>query len=214
MKPWYIALGLLVAGTPRLGGQEQRSQAGGPAWRAEGTLLEACSCNVPCPCNFGQGPTHDTCNSVYAYRLKTARVGTVKLDGLVFGGVEGPHGPMGFLDIRATPEQRPALEKLARAVFAKGGPSNGPRTFAIVDILAKDDPRSFQVRFGPSGGFAANTLIGRDGKTPIIVENNTIWPVVRFAKGKTSSFDYKDVKGNLLQYKGVNANKGDFDLAE
>src|SRR5689334_7173844 len=86
-------------------------------WSADGTLLEACSCNVPCPCNFGQGPSQSYCHTVYAYRLKTGRYGGVALDGLVFGGGEAEKGVMGFLDSRATAEQKPALEKLALAVF-------------------------------------------------------------------------------------------------
>ncbi|PYV04375.1 MAG: hypothetical protein DMG10_08290, partial [Acidobacteria bacterium] len=25
-------------------------------WRIKGELTEACTCNVPCPCNFGERP--------------------------------------------------------------------------------------------------------------------------------------------------------------
>src|SRR5262245_21557244 len=36
-----------------------------------GALSEACTCNVPCPCNFGQGPSpHNYCHAVYAYGIK------------------------------------------------------------------------------------------------------------------------------------------------
>ncbi len=209
-----IALSLLLMAVSGNLVQGERTGNAEPGWQANGTLLEACSCSVPCPCNFGQSPSRGFCNTVYAYRLKTARMGAVKLDGLAFGGGEGPKGPMGFLDARATPEQRPALEKLALAVFAKGGAGGGPRSFAYVAFTVKEDPRSFQVRFGENGGFSANILIGRDGKNPIVVENNATWPVARFIKGKSSAFDYKDVKGNTLQYEGVNANKGDFNLTE
>ena len=182
-------------------------------WVAVGTLLEACSCAVPCPCNFGQNPSRDYCHTVYAYRLKTARYGAVTLDGLVFGGGEADKGPMGFLDTRATPEQKPALEKLAYAVFAHGGASATARKFETVHIIATDDGQRFRVKFGDRGGFEAAILFGRDHKRPIIVENNTTWPVDRFIKGKTSQFDYQDTLGNRLRLDGVNANLGEFHLS-
>jgi len=182
-------------------------------WSAVGTLLEACSCAVPCPCNFGQNPSRDYCHTVYAYRLKTARYAGVTLDGLVFGGGEADKGAMGFLDSRATPEQKPALEKLALAVFAQGGASAGARKFETVRIVATDDGKRFRLGFGGRGGFEAGILFGRDNKRPIIVENNTTWPVDRFIKGKTSQFDYQDALGNHIQLEGVNANIGEFHLS-
>jgi hypothetical protein len=202
----WIGWGMLCgsqAGTPK---------PAAPLWQATGTLLEVCSCRVPCPCNFGQGPSNDYCHTVYAYRLKTARYAGVALDGLIFGGGEGEKGAMGYLDARATPAQRAALEKLALAVFGKGGASSGERAFTWTRIVAESDPKQFKMAFGDSSTIAANILIGRDGKNPIVVENNTTWPVHRFIKGKTSRFDYKDSLGNILHYEGVNANLGEFKL--
>lgn len=187
-----------------------RSAAG---WEAAGTLMEACSCSVPCPCNFGQGPSRDYCHTVYAYRLKSAHYGDIKLDGLAFGGGEGDKGAAGFLDVRATAAQKPALEMLAQAVFARGGASGSPRKFEWVRIVATDDAKVFHVQFGESGGFDADVLFGRDRSRPIIVENNTTWPVDRFIKGKTSRFLYDDALGNHLHFDGVNANIGDFRLS-
>ena len=182
-------------------------------WTAKGTLFEACSCSVPCPCNFGQSPSRGFCHTIYAYRLKTARYNGVTLDGLVFGGGEGDKGAMGFVDARATNAQRPALEKLALAVFGKGGASSGPRSFTTVKLATEDSPSAFRLEFGASGGFTADVLIGADGKNPIVVENNTTWPVRRFIKGKTTRFAYADALGNKLQYEGVNANLGEFSLS-
>ncbi len=182
-------------------------------WEAKGTLFEACSCSVPCPCNFGQPPTRGFCHTVYAYRLKTAHYEGVVLDGLAFGGGEGTQGAMGFVDARAAAVQRPALEKLALAVFGKGGASGGPRKFVSARLEAADTPGQFRLNLGDAGGFAADILIGADGKNPIIVENNTTWPVRRFIKGKTTRFDYKDALGNNLHFEGVNANLGEFSLS-
>jgi hypothetical protein len=207
-------LGLaILASTAQDAAKEPNKQATHADWEAAGTLLEACSCGVPCPCNFGQAPTGGFCHTVYAYRLKSARYEGVALDGLVFGGGEAGHGAAGFLDSRATAAQRPALEKLALAVFGQGGASGGPRHFETVPIVATDDSRKFRVRFGDRGGFEADILFGRDRKRPIVVENNTTWPVDRFVKGKTTQFVYQDPLGNRLRLDGVNANLGEFHLS-
>ncbi len=79
-------------------------------------------------------------------------------------------------------------------------------------MTAEQSDSKFSVRFGDSGGFDAAVLIGGDGKSPIVVENNSIWPAHRFIKGKTTHFDYKDPHGNVLKFDGVNANIGEFDL--
>ena len=181
-------------------------------WSATGTLLEACSCAVPCPCNFGESPTMGYCHTVYAYKLKKATYNGVTLDGLVFGGGEAEKGAMGYLDSRATPAQTKALEELAKAVFAKGGASGGTRKFIPTRITTTQTKQDFSVKFGESGGFAADLILGADGKTPIIVENNVTWPVKRFSKGKTTSFRYQDGAGNRIEREGVNANLGEFSL--
>lgn len=219
---WAGALGLAaLMMTPVVRPQTPSTRKAAPAaqsraktgWEASGTLIEACSCSVPCPCNFGQGPSRDYCHTVYAYRIKSGRYGAVILDGLIFGGGEADKGAMGFLDSRAAAEQNPALEKLAYAVFGQGGASAGARKFESVKIVATDDGKRFKVGFGERGGFEADVLFGRDHKRPIVVENNTTWPVDRFIKGKTSQFDYQDTLGNRLLLDGVNANIGEFHLS-
>ena len=228
MQKQTCQFGLALAATiflTRGVGAESRAQkrvvaenANHSDWRAAGTLFEACSCIVPCPCNFGQRPLaatgkRDYCHTVYAYKLQTARYGDTKLDGLIFGGGEADGGAFGFLDARATTAQKAALEKLARAVFGSGGASGGTRRFQTTRITAEQSPGKFRVDFGDSGGFSAEILIGADGKSPIVVENNVTWPVKRFLKGKTTAFNYHDPLGNRLRLDGVNANLGAFELS-
>ncbi len=209
-----VGFGLLAvsAGLPT-GSTQTKPSKETAGWKATGTLFEACSCSVPCPCNFGQNPTHGYCHTIYAYRLKSASYNGVILDGLIFGGGEADKGAATFLDVRATAAQRPALEKLALLVFSKGGPSSGNRRFVPTKITVENTTSKFKLDFAGVGGFAAEILIGADGTNPIIVENNTTWPVRRFIKGKTTSFEYKDAVGNHLHLDGVNANLGEFSLS-
>lgn len=220
MKPMILKMilnagvGLLAVSTGvPTGSAQTKPPAESAGWKATGTLFEACSCSVPCPCNFGQNPTHGYCHTIYAYRLKNASYNGIALDGLIFGGGEADKGAATFVDSRATSVQRRALEELALLVFSKGGASAGNRRFVPTKITVENTALRFKLDFAGVGGFTADILIGADGTNPIIVENNTTWPVHRFIKGKTTAFDYKDAVGNRLHLDGVNANLGEFSLS-
>src|SRR5438876_12410423 len=90
-----------------------RSAATPPAtpWRIYGDLSEACTCSVPCTCNFGEGPSPShTCWALFSLDIKKGRFGKVNLAGLRFAGAVGAKGIVAYLDDRATPEQAEALK--------------------------------------------------------------------------------------------------------
>ena len=184
------------------------------AWQATGTLLESCTCAVPCSCNFGEGPSpHSYCHAVYGYRLDKAVYDGIDLSGLVVAGADGPKGSLGFLDERATPAQRPALTKLAPLLFAQGGAADGPRPLVWAAITHTIRGNVLHLSVAGHGGFVARVLIGRDGKTPIVVENNSVWPIARAVKGKSAPLDYKDATVGAIHGDGTNANYGAFTFA-
>ena len=186
------------------------SQAG--TWSATGTLLESCTCAVPCTCNFGEGPSpNHFCHAVFAYRLDRAQWDGVDLSGLVVAGADGPKGSAGFIDTRASAAQRPALEKMAKAIFAQGGPSGAARKWIPVAITHEVKDRDLTLKIGTLGGFTAKTILGRDGKTPIVVENNAVWPIARSVKGK-SQLNFKDTAAGTVTGEDVNANYGAFEF--
>lgn len=181
-------------------------------WSATGVLLESCTCAVPCTCNFGEGPSpNHYCHAVYAYKLEKARWEGIDLSGLVVGGADGPKGSAGYLDSRATPAQKPALEKLTYALFRQGGPSGGARKFVSLPIMHEVKGNDLKLNYPGRGGFTAKLIIGRDGKSPVVVENNTIWPIQRAVKGK-ARLSYKDTATGEITGDGVNANYGTFSL--
>lgn len=204
------ALLLLIAGltvaVPRVSGQAAQP----PRWSASGTLLESCTCAVPCTCNFGEGPSpNHFCHAVFAYRLDKAQWDGTDLSGLVVGGADGPDGRSGFLDSRATAEQKVALEKIGNALFAQGGPARGRRTWVPVAITHEVKDNDLKLQFGTLGGFTARLILGRDGKSPVVVENNTVWPIPRASKGK-AQLQFKDSASGEVSGDGVNANYGAF----
>src|SRR5689334_8429224 len=97
----------------------------GESWHMTGTLSEACSCAVPCPCNFESSPTREFCYAIVAMHIDKGTYGNVNLDGLEIGGANGAKGYVFFVDDKATPEQEKALHQIATLIFAKAVKANG-----------------------------------------------------------------------------------------
>ena len=63
-----------------------------PEWRLAGDWFDICSCNIPCPCEFAQPPTNNSCQGMLVWHIRQGRFGDVQLDGfnlLALGGFEG-----------------------------------------------------------------------------------------------------------------------------
>ena len=87
-------------------------------YELHGTLLEACSCGVLCPCWIGEDPDQGTCNAFNAYHFDRGTIGGVDVSGLTFvrvvqipGNVLAPGSwrQVVFIDDSATGEQRQAI---------------------------------------------------------------------------------------------------------
>jgi hypothetical protein len=220
--PYLTILALLLSA----GAAALRTADGGEAaarWRIRGDLTEACTCSVPCGCNFGQGPSpNHYCWALFSYGIRQGSYGGVKLDGLKIGAAAGEKGFVFYIDRRATPEQAEALKAIVRHIGAtlkltEGNAADpslkllGFKTAAIEQVVGE---RSCQLRLGDAGGFEAEYLIGIDGKTPIVVENNWSWNVSHCIKGKARRLRYQDEFGNRIDVESVNANQGKFDYSE
>src|SRR3954468_15741133 len=53
----------------------------------EGTMLEACNCEVLCPCWIGEDPDNGTCDSFIAYNVESGSIGNVDVSALTIVGV-------------------------------------------------------------------------------------------------------------------------------
>lgn len=86
-------------------------------YRLEGTYLEACNCDVVCPCGAGEAPDKGTCEQLYAYHIDRGQIRGVDVSDLTFllvgrseGKVlEGNLHEAFFIDQRASADQREAL---------------------------------------------------------------------------------------------------------
>jgi hypothetical protein len=84
----------------------------------EGTLLEACSCGVLCPCWVGADPDGGSCDAFNAYRFERGTIRGIDVSGLSFinvchipGNVVTPGSwqVVSFVDDRASEEQFQAI---------------------------------------------------------------------------------------------------------
>jgi hypothetical protein len=97
-------------------------------YQFQGTLLEACNCDVLCPCWIGEDPDNGTCSSVVAYHFDKGMIRGVDVSGLTLANVvfipgnvlAGNWKAALFVDERASDEQ---LEAIVDAFSGKlGGP--------------------------------------------------------------------------------------------
>jgi hypothetical protein len=184
----------------------------GDHWELTGQLSEACSCSVPCTCNFDQGPSpHHYCYSLFALDIEHGHYGGVQLDGLHLAGAHGKKGDVWYIDERATPQQAAALRVVTEDI---GGVQKKPVYWGVAEITQRVGEVSHQVEVSGHGSFKADYLIGMDGKTPILVENNPSWNIQHGIKAKAKEFEYHDEHGNKFKFVGVNSNEGRFDWTD
>jgi hypothetical protein len=87
------------------------------AYSLEGSLIEACSCNVNCPCWIGEDPDLGECFAIVAYGIDKGQIRDVDVSGLnlvlvchIPGNVlAGNWEVVAFVDERGTEEQRNAM---------------------------------------------------------------------------------------------------------
>jgi hypothetical protein len=108
---------------------EEKTAEGGVVYDLQGTLLEACSCGVLCPCWIGEDPDGGACDAFVAYHFDAGTIRGIDVGGLnlvnvvrIPGNVLTPASwkIVMFVDERATDEQLDAL------VSAYGGKLGGP----------------------------------------------------------------------------------------
>jgi hypothetical protein len=104
------------------------SESASAIYQFQGTLLEACNCDVLCPCWIGEDPDNGTCSSVVAYHFDHGVIRGVDISGLTLANVvfipgnvlAGNWKAHMFIDERASDEQVDAI------VAAFSGQLGGP----------------------------------------------------------------------------------------
>jgi hypothetical protein len=193
----------------------------GGAWTIRGALTEACTCAVPCTCNFGQGPSpHVYCYPFYSYDIRQGKYGGVSLDGLHFGATDLKGRRTIFIDERAGEAQREALRVIAARVIERLSVEEAEKRGQEVDpnvrytaVKQEYDARHNHLLVAGLGEFSADYIMGLDKSQPLVVRNNTTWRIRDAIKAKTSLYRVK-VGPDAIDTKDTNSNQGEFEYTE
>lgn len=190
-------------------------------WKIAGALSEACTCAVPCTCNFGEGPSpHSYCYPFYSYEIRKGNYGDVMLDGLHFGAADMKGGRTIFIDQRADERQRQALKLIAMRVIVHTSVEDAearakeyePSTrFAAVEQSYNKDSNHLKVE--GIGEFSARYLMGLDKQQAVVVRNNTTWRIRDAIKAKTNLYRVQ-IGRDRLDVKDTNSNQGEFEYSD
>jgi hypothetical protein len=182
-----------------------------PKWAVEGLYVEACQCSIPCPCNFGQKPTHGNCDNTSVYQIKKGNYEEVQLDGLYVVLVgSSPAGEryvdtVGnltfaryYVDERANPRQRQALEEIARVLNASylrlpTRKLSANEEVKVVPIKADVTADRADVTIPGVLQFSTRRLHGAENQKPIEILNGAVlteWmPQIWAGESKTYKYD-------------------------
>ena len=149
------------------------------AWSVQGTYIEACTCEVACPCIFLSPPTEGECRAVVGWHVEKGRHGETPLDGLNAALIAYAPGNMKdgqwkvalYLDERGDDKQRAALQGIFSGAdgghIANLGPLIGQvlgaRPAKITFERGAKDRFRFQVEGAASAEF--EPIQGQGGET-------------------------------------------------
>jgi hypothetical protein len=191
----------LAVGAPK---QEKETK-----WKITGQLEEACSCNAACPCWFDSKPTRATCGGSQVLFIQKGTYGTVKLDGLAVANYnQSPENQTmmesfgkwnfstNYIDEKASPEQRKALEAIAAVVLPS---NNGSKKFKTVyaPITRKIEGKDHNITIGNVATFTGHLVEGGLGGSSRISNPPGADPIHhQYAQGKTTKMTYNDSDQN------------------
>jgi len=204
--PCALVAALLFLGAPlRAATNEAKDKT---PWKITGQLEEACSCDAACPCWFGSKPTKMTCGGGQVLFIQKGNYGKVKLDGLAIASIgQSPEGQTmmesfgnwnfayNYIDEKATPEQRKALEAIASKVLTPGASKKTETRY--VSIARNIEGKDHEITLGQYGTFRGHLVEGGMGGSPKIVNPPGADPLHHeYAQGRTSKMTYTDADEN------------------
>ena len=139
-----------------------------PNWHLTATLAESCSCNIPCPCNFGSDPTRMPCDGNRLIWIKSGHYQDVDLSGVVFLITFTLRGwSKIYVSDQVSDRQMAAIEALLPIAF--NGFHRGMLSFTKVPISLEITEQ--RVKFSsPESAVDMEVMRGRDGK-PVKILN-------------------------------------------
>ncbi|MEK6570356.1 MAG: DUF1326 domain-containing protein [Bacteroidota bacterium] len=181
-------------------------------WSLKASYIEACSCDLFCPCYFNTHPDKDYCKFNNVVKVEKGNYGDVKLDGLklwISGDLGGDFskGEMKSayftFEPSATQEQVDAalkvFAKIYPAKFMDSGVDRAP-------IVWEKKGKTAYAKLGDGQGEVTLTVVtGNDGKSPVVIKNLTYWGAKK-NNGFVMAKSKHHYKGHQLDYAFEDAN--------
>ena len=200
-----LSAGLLCVGVPLRAADQPKDKT---PWKITGQLEEACSCDAACPCWFNSKPTKMTCGGGQVLFIEKGSYGKTNIDGLAVATMgQSPEGQTmmesygnwnfayNYIDEKATPEQRKALEAIAGAILTPGVSKKTETRY--VPITRKIDGKEHQITIGQYGTFHGHLVEGGMGGAPKIVNPPGADPLHhQYEQGRTTKMTYNDADQN------------------
>jgi hypothetical protein len=144
--------------------------------------------------------------------IEKGRRGDAILDGTKLALVFGNKATVFYIDSTAPAPQRAALKAVAESIAATSKWKSG--LYREARITQTVTPTEIRGAVEEAGAFEAEMLIGSDGKSPVVVENQGDVNIARLEKAKTRSLKYADSAGNAIDAKDTNSDRGHFDWSD
>jgi len=139
-----------------------------PKWHVTATVAESCSCDIPCPCNFGFNPTRMPCNGNRLYSITSGHYGEVEVGGVAFLVTFTMRGwSKIYVSDRATDRQIAAVKELLPLAFA--GFQRGMESFTKAPLTVEITEKRVAYSV-PESSVDMEALRGIDGK-PVKILN-------------------------------------------
>lgn len=173
-----------------------------------GRILEACSCMIPCPCNFGQRPSpHEFCEYLAVFEFAGGEFHDVPLAGLrmAMASDRDNHNIL-YVDSKASVRARSALTAISTWIFSLEGKELTGLFYTTIDLSFENVGMSASLPEG-NAKLSARPLIGNDGKSWLTVSRPLLFgqfPVIQSRKALATTLIVRSVSLSF-EYTQINA---------
>lgn len=211
MRVKFILLVMLLAAFTVNSGFAQMAAKEEP-WSLKASYIEACSCELFCPCYFNTHPDKDYCKFNNVIKIEKGHYGNVKLDGMklwMAGDLGGDFSKGELKSVYFTFEPSASQEQVDAAlkVFAKIYPAKFmDQGVDRAPIVWEKKGKTAYAKLGAGQAEVTLSVVtGNDGKSPVVIKNLTYWGAKK-NNGFVMAKSKHHYKGHQLDYAFDDAN--------
>ncbi|MBI4548666.1 MAG: DUF1326 domain-containing protein [Ignavibacteriae bacterium] len=196
-------------------------------WNLKASYIEACSCELFCPCYFNTHPDKEFCKFNMGVKIEKGNYGKVKLDGMkvwIAGDLGGDwsKGEMKTaiftFEPSATQEQVNAAMKVFPQIYPAKWGSVVASDRAPIEWKIGGKTATAKLGDGTNGSVDLAVVTGNDGKTPVVIKNLTYWGAKKnngfvmakskhHYKGHDLDYSFEDANGFLIDIESSGGGK-------